>query len=247
MGASLQRSGTRFLLWGLLLFALTGCASSGFGPSRGEEEVVVPWSLSPGDLGTQRLYRATYQGPDGELGFRLTLYLLDRQVYAMSATDGLGRKLWSLSVDRENQALWLDHRRKEFCAVGGANSLEIVPLAGFPLTSLPRLLLGLMPVEPATELADDGIDLSFVDVHGRKWSGSREGGSSLAWWSLKLQGEPAVWWRARGKGGVFSDRRGQQQLTWREVARESLAKEPAPLTVPAGYAEGVCASADASL
>ena len=56
------------------------------------------------ELATQRLYRAHYDGPEGDGGFRLTLRLqtLDR---GQAQANALGRKLWSLEADGDTGLL----------------------------------------------------------------------------------------------------------------------------------------------
>lgn len=203
----------------------------------------MPWELPPEAAATQRLYRIRYQGPEGHLTFKLTLYLdADRQ-FRMQAADPVGRQLWSLSVDAEDRALWLNHREGEFCRAGGATALAIVPLARLPLVALPKLLLGRFPVRPAAELERSEEEVSFRDAAGLTWHGALEDGS-LRWWSMVEGGEPVAWWRREGEaGGIFSDRRGQQQVRWGEVVHEPLLGRLEPEPIPPHYREGVCAVA----
>lgn len=239
-----------FPLWLLALPLVVGCAS--FGGRVVEPEGIEgedPWVLPAGAFPTQRHYRVEYDGPQGDLGFKLTLYLIDARQYRMQAALGLGRKFWDLSIDANGWALWVDHRNQEYCQAREASSLEVVPIAHLPLSALPKLLLGRLPAVPAAELARLDGGISYRDAHGQLWSARFAASPTTAgsydfqrleWWSLAENGEPVVWWRSREGGGGFTDRRGQQQVRWVEVVREPLTEPPRPLTVPAGYREGDC-------
>ena len=194
--------------------------------------------MAPDSYPSQRLYRVKYQGPEGEAGFKLVLYLEGEASYRMLATD-LGRKLWSLSISGREEALWLDHRRKEYCRSNAASELRFVPLGDLPLSSLPKLLLGLLPAEPAAGLNRSAGRVSFLDARGQLWNGGISG-DQLQWWSLIEAGEPIVWWRREEGGGVFTDRDGEQQIRWSEVVRERLESPLARLEIPARYRPGDC-------
>ncbi len=199
---------------------------------------VEPWRLPPDAYPSQRLYRVDYNGPEGDAGFKLTLYLEAEEKYVMSASD-LGRKLWSLSVDGQGEAVWLDHRRKEYCRASGASQLRFLPLADLPLVALPKLLLGRLPAEPAAGLARGERAVSFLDARGFRWNGQLEDGQ-LAWWSLLDAGEAVVWWRREERGGVFTDRPGRREVRWREVVSERLSSPLGELEIPARFEPGTC-------
>ncbi len=220
------------------LILLAGCAStrlfSGPRPLAGGE----PWLLPPDAYPSQRLYRVKYHGPEGDAGFKLTLYLETEVRYRMLASD-LGRKLWSLTVDAQGEAVWLDYRRKEYCRASAASELRFLPLAELPLVSLPRLLLGRLPAEPAADLARGERRVSFLDDRGFRWNGELEG-DKLQWWSLVEDGEAVVWWRREEGGGVFSDQRGNQEVRWREVVHESLKSPLGEVEIPRKFSRGDC-------
>ncbi len=197
-----------------------------------------PWQIPEEYFPSQRLYRVKYRGPEGDVGFKLTLYLEAEARYRLLASD-LGRKLWSLSVDAQGEAVWLDYRRKEYCRTSAADELRFVPLAELPPVSLPKLLLGRLPAEPAAGLARGKENLSFLDSRGYLWNGKLDG-EELLWWSLVEAGEAIVWWRREDRGGVFSDRRGKQQVSWREVVRESLRLPLGEIEIPARFRRGEC-------
>ncbi len=156
----------------------------------------------------------------------------------MLASD-LGRKLWSLNVDGRGEAVWLDYRQKEYCRADAASELRFLPLADLPPVSLPRLLLGRLPAEPAAGLARGEHNVSFLDARGFRWNGELDG-QQLQWWSLVEDGEAVVWWRREDRGGVFFDRRGNQEVRWREVVREQLESPLGEVEIPARFARGDC-------
>ena len=195
--------------------------------------------LPEGSFPTQRLYRVSYDGPEGKVGFRLTLYLASREHYRMDAADTLGRRVWSLAVEPGGEALWLDHRQRRYCATRGAREQTFVPIAHLPLEALPRLILGRMPALPAGEVLEGGGKIAYRDSRGQEWNGMLENGS-LAWWSLLRDGEAVAWWRNHEGENIFSDRRGGQQVRWTEQVRELLETPLSGLEVPEKYREGAC-------
>lgn len=158
----------------------------------------------------------------------------------MRAADGLGRKVWDLSVDKDDRALWLDHRGKEYCEANGASRLSIVPLARMPLMSLPKLLLGRLPTPPATDLLRSENALEYRDARARLWTGSLAPNGAVVYWTRVQDGEVVTWWRREGEESLFVDQQSDQQLRWREIVAEPMAKSPPPLSIPARYGEGVC-------
>ena len=216
--------------------ATTGGLSSGPGAISGE-----PWLLPQDAYPSQRLYRVKYRGPEGDAGFKLTLYLEAETRYRMLASD-LGRKLWSLSVDGQGEAVWLDYRRKEYCRASAASELRVLPLAELPLVSLPKLLLGRLPAEPAAGLARGARTVSFLDARGFRWNGQLES-EQLQWWTLLDAGEAVVWWRREDSGGVFTDPRGEREVRWREVVREQLKSPLGAVEIPARFDRRACGEA----
>lgn len=226
-------------LLALALLCLNGCASSrGLLPSSaaGGDN---PWELPAGSFPSQRLYRVKYEGPEGKAGFKLTLYLATPSHYRMAASDSLGRKLWTLQVDESGPAVWLDHRAKQYCRVQGADRLVVVPLANLPLAALPRLLLGRLPAEPVANLQRAPGHLSFLDVRGQLWTAVMRD-AALDWWTLEDLGDTVAWWRRDGDGGDFSDARGGQRVTWRQIVAEAVEQTLAPLEIPSRFQPGAC-------
>lgn len=221
--------------------ALAGCATAGRGAGAAAEG--QPWRIPDEAYGTQRLYRVSYKGPQGEGSFRLTLRLASAERYQVQAVDPVGRALWSLDVE-SGRGLWLDHRARVYCTLEGDIGLSGVPLAPFPLLSLPPLLLGRVPAEPAAPprpLAGGGI--AFEDGEGRRWEAAVRDGR-VERWTLWKDAEPAVWWVLRNDWAILSDRTQGAQLRWRETVGEPLEQAPRPLEVPAGFREESCRGFD---
>ena len=235
----------RRLLLASLVVSLVSCTTgtSLLRPSPAPEK--AGWQLPSDAFPTQRLYRVHYDGPEGKLGFRLTLYLMAESHYRMEASDTLGRRVWSLAVDPDDRAVWLDHRNETYCRTFGRKGQSFVPIAHLPLAALPRLILGRLPAPPANERQAQlgGGKLAYVDAAGQTWNGQLGTDGRLAWWSLVEDGEAVAWWRFVEGESIFSDRRGGQQVRWREQVRESLARPAEPLAVPDGYRQGVCVPA----
>lgn len=227
------------------VLVLLGCSSFGMSrrPSTWFRSAAArasdPWKLPSTAYPTQRLYRVRYEGPEGRLGFKLTLYLEGEERFRMRAADGLGRRIWELDVDENDKALWLDHRNKMYCTLAAASDVAVVPLARLPLASLPKLLLGHLPSTPASDLRLTKASVYYRDGLGQLWNGGLSDGR-LEWWTLVDQGEATTWWRREGEESVFVDLRGEQQVRWREIVREPLATGPAPLTIPEKYEDADC-------
>jgi|HubBroStandDraft_3_1064219.scaffolds.fasta_scaffold03994_6 hypothetical protein len=207
-----------------------------------------PWQVPPQALATQRLFRMSYSGPEGEGSFRVTLRLATGSRFQIQAVDPLGRSLWTLDADG-GRDLWLDHRNRVYCRPAGRMDLPGLPLGSFALAELPALLLGRLPAEPPPDAPPkrQGDQLTFEDLQGRRWTATLADGTVRAW-TLWEGGEPAAWWAGRdgGGGGVLSVRaaRGAAggagsgvQVRWREVLAEKLTQEPAPLAPPKGFRE----------
>lgn len=257
----------------ILLAALaSGCASAPLRPApepgaeapaaapeaaAGESTVpgaVPPWEIPPALLQSQRLYRVRYDGPEGEGGLRLTLWLAASERYRARAVDLLGRPLWSLSADPAG-GLWIDHRADAYCRLRDAadlGALARLPLAPFPLASLPPLLLGRLPAPPAAgsgaSVATPDGEIDYRDAEGRRWTATLEAavdaGAPVSWalWE-EGAGGPVLTWLTTGGEAVLSDRAAGVQLRWREVVAEPLARLPAPAEPPADYREVSCREA----
>ncbi|MEM1181281.1 MAG: hypothetical protein AAGM22_23265 [Acidobacteriota bacterium] len=240
---------TRFMAACLffVLLVLAGCAGGGglqLLPSSRTAEAEL-WELPADAFPSQRLYRVNYQGPEGKASFKLTLYVVAEGHYRMEAADTLGRRAWSLGVEPGREAVFLDHRNELYCTASGGAEQSFLPIAHLPLGQLPQLILGRIPARPATELAQGEGKVSFKDASGQLWNAEAVGGE-LSWWSLIQDGEAVAWWRRMDERRVFSDRRGGQQVTWREQVRERLVRDLLPLKTPDDYREGACGGAMAS-
>jgi hypothetical protein len=184
----------------------------------------------------------SYSGPEGEGSFRVTLRLASPARYQLQAVDPVGRSLWGLDVAHD-EGLWLNHRSRSYCRFEGRFDLSGVPLGPFPLLSLPSLLLGRVPAEPAAgssapQLRDRQFE--FRDASSRLWAGTLNEEGRILNWTLSEGSTPKVWWMRRDDWAILSDREREVQVRWREVLRENLDREPPRLEPPAGYREVPC-------
>jgi hypothetical protein len=217
-----------------LLVLASGCASA-----RTAAHPDTPaWQIPASAIGSQRLYRVGYSGAQGEGAFRLTLLLAATDRYQVRAVDPVGRALWTLDAAGP-RGLFLDHRSRAFCVFAGRFDISGVPLAPFPLMSLPALLLGRLPAEPAAPPRQDGAEIVFADAAGRRWQATLANGAIVKWTAWEGE-EPAYWWARRDNWAALSDRRQGVQVRWREVLTEPLVTPPAPLVPPEGYREAAC-------
>jgi len=244
-GLSRLAVGRRALLrLGLQVLALSigaGCAghsapvTSG-GPAR------PPWEIPADALGTQRLYRLSYSGPEGEGSFRVTLRFATPERYQLQAVDPLGRALFSLDVVAGAGVL-LNHRSRSYCRFQGSFETEDLPLGPFPLVALPTLLLDRIPVAPLEPVPlRDSLD--FVDAEGRSWAVSVGPEGAPLSWSLRTGNAPTAWWLRRDGWSILSDRVRGVQIKWRQVVVEPLPGEIPPLPVPEAYREKPCGAPD---
>ncbi|HEV8579278.1 MAG TPA: hypothetical protein VGX68_09350 [Thermoanaerobaculia bacterium] len=183
----------------------------------------------------------SYSGPEGEGSFRVTLRLASPARYQLQAVDPVGRSLWGLDVSND-AGVWLNHRSRTFCLFEGRFEVAGVPLGPFPLVSLPSLLLGRVPAEPAAGSAPTrrGQQFEFRDVSHRSWAGALGQDGLVLSWVLSEGSTPKVWWVRRDDWAILSDRERSVQVRWREVLRENLEREPQRLEPPAGYREIPC-------
>lgn len=226
----------------VLLLVLAACAGGILAPRAPAAPGIEPWMLPPAAAPTQRLYRVRYEGPEGKLSFKLSVYLEREGRFRLQASDVLGRKLWALAVQGDGQALWLNHRDETFCHTDARRGLVFIPLTRLPLEAVPRLLLGRLPEPPFDDLRRNETDVSYRDVRGREWTAGLDADGTPERWSLLEDSEPVAWWQ-RGEGAgesLFSDRRGGQQVRWREVVREPLEGVMPREVVPEGYTQAAC-------
>lgn len=216
-----------------------GCGPAGPPlPVTVPDPALEPWQVPESELGTQRLFRAHYQGPDGGGGFRLTLRLVALDRWQAQA-NALGRKLWSLEADGE-AGLWLDHRKDVFCRLEGRLELAGSVLAPLPFRAFPALLLGRVPEPPHDSgVAHRGGEWVFGGADGRRWRARIEDGR-LVRWTLGQGRRTVAWWELRDGEAVLSDRDRKLRLRWRPVVREPLAGPLEPLAPPPGYRAVAC-------
>jgi len=229
------------LLLTSLASTLPGCAGRP-APAVPGVPASAPWEVPASALGTQRLYRVGYDGPEGEGSFRITLRFATPERYQLQAVDPLGRALFTLDV-AAGEGLLLNHRSRSYCRFTGSFETESLPLGPFPLVALPTLLLGRLPAAPAVSPAL-GRNLEFVDSAGRTWTVAVDPAGAPLSWSLRDGETPSVWWARRDGWSVLSDRGRGVQIRWREVVVEPLPGGITRPEVPAGYREGACGAPD---
>ncbi len=244
MARRVGRTGQRrcLPLVGAVFLCLAACAGLAPPVVSVAEAVTEPWMLPPDATPTQRLYRVHYQGPEGKVSFKLSTYLERPDRFRLQASDPLGRKLWALAVAGDGRALWLNHRDKSFCHTDSKSGLVFIPLTRLPLEAVPRLLLGRLPEPPHQEPLRNATDISYRDPLGREWTAALDTDGSPLRWRLLEGGEPVAWWQ-RGVGAgesLYSDRRGRQQVRWREVVREPFTGAMPETEIPSGYRPARC-------
>jgi hypothetical protein len=227
-------------------------------PRTPADAATPPWQIPPSALGTQRLYRVSYDSGDGGGSFRLSLRVASPERYQVRAVDPVGRSLWTLEVAGE-EGLWLDHRAGAACRLAGRLDVAAGQLTPFPLAAVPALLLGRLPEAPAGPVEAIGDEdsavvnaepaareprggrIAYHDALGRRWVAVLEDGVPRSWSMSEREGQaPGLWWLRRGGEAVLSDRVRGVQLRWRESLTEPLGGGLAAPAVPADFTEVPC-------
>lgn len=200
----------------------------------------IEWVVPERLVGTQHLFRVTLSGQRGGGNGRLSLVLAAPGRYQLKTTDALGRGLWNFELGPAGWLL-LDASRRLYCRGSGTPALPEVDLGVLPPEGLPALLLGFLPVPPAT-LDASAATLDWLDASGRRWTARRDGARPVAW-TLWQDERPLAWWTRVEDGGILSHRNGAQ-ARWREVAGEPVPLPVAALAPPTGYRETSCDELD---
>ena len=214
------------------------CASRSSTPTTRSAAEALPetWALPRAAVGSQYLFRVRYEDRGGRSGMKLVLKLVSETDFQVTTTDGLGRPLWSLETT-ESETLLIDHRQRQYC-VAGEIRLPETALEAMPWRSLPRLLLGHLPMVPDSAVPGASAEISFEGQNGRRWTAKLDAGSPESW--ILWEGEqPILWWSRQDEGGVLSHRQGVQ-FRWRELVREPLDSPPSELQIPPGYRSVDC-------
>lgn len=225
-----------------LCLLLAGCAGGAL-PRPVPGHGVAAWEMPEAVLHTQRLYRIHYSGPEGEGSFKVTLRLASPERYQLQAVDPVGRALWSLDVMQE-RGLFLNHRSRSSCIFQGSFQMSGVALGPFPLLTLPSLLVGRVPAQPAGAPQTHGRQISFRDGADRLWTAVLGQEGVVESWTMAERGAPSIWLVRSDGWAILSDRERNVQVRWREVLQERAEAELAALQPPAGYREGPCGDPD---
>jgi hypothetical protein len=240
---SRERCQQTFLPWAVI-FLLGSLMASACASSRGARNPNV--SAPPRDLdsppsahGTQRIYRARYEGARGGGSFKLTLRLNDAERFRLDASDPFGRALWTLEVEGPLGS-WRDARAGTSCALSERIELRDFPLPSLALAALPRLLLGQVPFDARDEAPPKPLDgaWSMTTWEGRQLR-ARFAAGELAAWTLEEGGTPFAAYRVERGESILSGLASGAQLRWRESVVEPLV-EPLPPFEPA--LGGACAA-----
>ena len=220
-------------------------------------EAAAPWEVPRGDWLSQRLFNARFSTPEGNGRFKLTLRYSNPEQFQVSATDPLGRSLWSLYVT-SSEALLLEHREKRSCSFSDELDLSSLYLGSFPVRNLPGLLLGRLPASPFgnaplwTDEGDGAKRVRFEDEGFRSWSArlvsaepeSTQSGAfvlGLTSWTLReASGTLLAELERDGEWWVLADRRQDLELRWKQVVEEPLAGPVEIPPVPSRYRRGGC-------
>jgi hypothetical protein len=206
----------------------------------GQAGTTIEWVVPERLVGTQHLFRVTLSGQGAGGNGRLSLVLAAPDRYQLKAADAFGRGLWSFEFSPAGW-LFVDAGRQLYCRGSGAPALPEVDLGVLPPEGLPALLLGFLPVPPAT-LYESAATLDWLDASGRRWTARRDHTRTVAW-TLWQDERPLAWWTRVEDGGILSHRNGLQ-LRWREVAGEPVPGPVAALAPPMGYQETSCDELD---
>ena len=217
------------LMTGLMSSACTGTRQR---PRTPTEPDALPWELRATDYNTRRLYRLHYSGPDGAGSIRLALHLESSDRFRLAASDLIGRSLWTLSIG-DGESRLVNHRRKQICEINTHMVLRDSILQNIPLSALPALLIGYLPVNPTSIDRRSATEIEFRDRSSQRWTAEIEG-FTLMTWTLWSENEPTVWWTRTDKGGILSHRQGSQ-FRWRQGLAEPLSEPLEILEFPDSY------------
>jgi len=217
----------------LAIVAASACASA---PAPVASPPSAPGPGLPVATGEQHLFRLTYDGGEGRASLRVVLRTTSTDRYQVGVSDVAGRKVWALDYSATRSVL-VDHREKTFCVSGPDLRLSEVHPDELPLSALPRVLRGELPIETDSDALEAAGGAGYLDTAGRKWKATLEAGV-LASWTLSDGEGPSVWWIRQGDGGILS-RRGGEQYRWSRIVSEPT-DEPLADIVPEGFREGFC-------
>ena len=196
--------------------------------------------LDSSDFPTQRVFTMKLDAPEGAGTLRLLLLLESPSRFRLQAHDRiLNRRVWGLDVEAE-RGVALDHRAKTYCEIHGDHvEIRALPLGPLPWSNVPRLLLGQLPLEPASSpewaaSPDTSQQANFLDAWGRRVDATFEN-TMLSQWRVTRDAQARVFYQVDGADRVLSAPEEQLQLRWRERRLEPLSQALGPLELPARY------------
>jgi hypothetical protein len=199
---------------------------------------LAPWEIPRDALGTRRLLRLSYEGPDASASVKLVLELLSPETFAVRVFDRFGRKVWEARSDR-GSTLVVAHEANAFCRLRGAvRWVGLEPLGPLEPTAIPALLLGRVPGRPGPGVAaetDAAGRFAYRGTGPETWTGRQDAGG-IASWTLLRGDEPRWWWSRSASGGLLSQRREGRQIRWELVTVEPLTDLPG-LEAPVAFRE----------
>lgn len=208
--------------------AAAGCRSTATPAPAAATAAVAAWEIPADELGRQSLYRVQLAAGGERGSLRLVLRLWTPGRFELSASDTLGRVLWSLRSTGD-AAFWSDRDRGGACALAGDRPIRW-PRFGLtlPASDLPALLLGRLPEPPtAPAAALAGGESEIETAGGKRYRLMTAGGLPVRW---SLSGGPAdaaLTWTREGDGGRLEATGPESfEIRWRRVSREPVTGPP---------------------
>lgn len=198
---------------------VAGCRSIAPAPPVVAGAPPGPWAVVAADLGTQRLFRVQARQGNDDASLRLVLRLAAAERFEVTASDPLGRPLWTLTVD-DGAGRWLPAGQRSGCRFDPRRSVRLARFDwGLPARDLAAALVGRVPEPPARDGAELAVE--YLDASGRRWRAWRDERGPLRW-STEQAGAPSLSWERAERGGALSAESDELLIRWREVTREPL-------------------------
>jgi len=141
--------------------------------------------------------------------------------YRLDATHPVfNRRLWSLQV-QGSEAILVDYLQDLHCRYRDEAEIPAIPLGPFPFASLPRLLMGYLPLEPAGPVERRGGVLRFRDGRQRVWT-VRPAKGAIEDWIVSGTDKLSVHWFSSPEWLYLVSETEETELRWRETLREPV-------------------------